>query len=119
MSKLTYQDGYTADIYWSSSNSAILNASTGAFSKPSYDSTVTLTATIISYLDGSIEAQDYISFEYTVEGEFLCPTKADIEVFLSTIKCAKPIVVCRCALESLYAVCKSRVCRHYNFLYSL
>ena len=85
VSKLTYQDGYTADIYWSSSNSAILNASTGAFSKPSYDSTVTLTATIISYLDGSIEAQDYISFEYTVEGEFLCPTKADIEVFLSTL----------------------------------
>lgn len=83
VNKLTYQDGYTADLYWSSSDSAILNATTGEFNKPAYDTKVTLTATIISYLDGVIEAQDYIGFEYLVGGEFLCPTKADIQEYLS------------------------------------
>ena len=85
VNKLTYQDGYTADIYWSSSNSEVLNATTGAFNKPDYDSTVTLTATIISYQDGTIEAQDYISFEYSAEGEFLCPSKQEIAEHLSTL----------------------------------
>lgn len=83
VNKLTYQDGYTADLYWSSSDSTILNATTGEFNKPAYDTKVTLTATIISYLDGAIEAQDYIAFEYLVSGEFLCPTKADIQEYLS------------------------------------
>lgn len=85
VSKLTWQDGYTADIYWSSSNNEILNATTGAFHKPGYDSTVTLTATIISYQDGSIEAQDYIAFDYTVDGEFLCPSKQEITEYLGTL----------------------------------
>ena len=85
ISKITYQDGYTADIYWSSSDSATLNATTGAFNKPAYDGTVTLTATIISYWDGLIEAQDYIAFDYTVKGEFLCPTKAEIEEYLAGV----------------------------------
>lgn len=83
VNKLTYQDGYTADLYWSSSDSSILNATTGEFNKPAYDTKVTLTATIISYLDGAIEAQDYIGFEYLVGGEFLCPTKEDIHGYLS------------------------------------
>ena len=83
VNKLTYQNGYTADIYWSSSNSAVLNATTGKFTKPNYDSTVTLTATIISYQDGIIEAQDYIAFDYTVAGEFLCPGKEEIKQYLS------------------------------------
>ena len=82
-SKMTYQDGYTADIYWSSSDSAILNATTGLFNKPAYDTTLTLTATIISYQDGMIEAQDYIAFDYTVKGEFLCPKKSEITAYLS------------------------------------
>lgn len=84
VNKLTYQNGYTADVYWSSSNSAVLNASSGQFTKPSYDSTVTLTATIISYQDGMIEAQDYIAFDYAVDGEFICPKKADIAAYLAT-----------------------------------
>lgn len=83
VNKLTYQDGYTADLYWSSSDSSILNATTGEFNKPAYDTKVILTATIISYLDGAIEAQDYIGFEYLVGGEFLCPTKEDIHGYLS------------------------------------
>ena len=85
VNRLTYQDGYTADVYWSSSNSAVLNASTGVFNKPSYDEQVTLTATIISYQDGSIEAQDYISFVYSVEGQFLCPTKEQIQTYLASL----------------------------------
>lgn len=85
VSKLTYQDGYTADIYWSSSDNSILNATTGAFNKPAYDSTVTLTATIISYQDGLIEAQDYIAFEYTAGGTYLCPSKDEIAAYLSNL----------------------------------
>lgn len=85
VSKLTYQEGYTADIYWRSSNNATLNATTGSFTKPAYDSGLTLTATIISHLDGVIEAQDYISFDYTVKGDFLCPTKAEIKAYLESL----------------------------------
>lgn len=85
VNKMTWQDGYTADIYWSSSDSATLNASTGVFNKPAYDTTVTLTATIISYQDGMIEAQDYIAFEYTVGGTYLCPPKDEIAAYLDTL----------------------------------
>jgi len=85
VNKLTYQDGYTADIYWSSSDNSVLNASTGVFTKPAYDTSVTLTATIISYQDGLIEAQDYIAFEYKAAGDFLCPTKEEIAAHLSTL----------------------------------
>ncbi len=85
VNRLTYQDGFTADIYWSSSNSSVINATTGVFNKPDFDTTVTLTATIISYSDGLIEAQDYIVFDYTVKGEFLCPTKAEIEEYLKGV----------------------------------
>jgi len=85
VNKLTWQDGYTADIYWSSSNSAVLNASTGVFNKPSFDTAVTLTATIISYQDGSIEAQDYIAFEFNAAGDFLCPTKEAIAIYLQNL----------------------------------
>ena len=81
--RMAYQGGYTADLYWSSSDSAVLNASTGKFNKPAYDTTVTLTATIISRQDGVIEAQDYVAFEYQVKGEYLCPTKAEIRAFLA------------------------------------
>lgn len=85
VNKLTYQNGYTADIYWSSSNSAVLNATTGKFTRPNYDSSVTLTATIISYQDGMIEAQDYIAFDYTAAGEFLCPSKEEIGQYLADL----------------------------------
>lgn len=85
VNRMTWQDGYTADIYWSSSDSAVLNASTGVFNTPSYDTTVTLTATIISYQDGMIEAQDYIAFEYTVGGTYLCPPKDAIAAYLDTL----------------------------------
>lgn len=82
VNKMTWQDGYTADIYWSSTDSAILNASTGVFTKPNFDSELTLTATIISYQNGTIEAQDYIAFDYTVDGTFLCPSKVEVEEYL-------------------------------------
>ncbi len=85
VNKLTYQDGYTADIYWSSSDSSVLNATTGVFNKPAYDSTLTLTATIISYQDGMIEAQDYIAFDYSVEGEYLCPSLEEIRAYLAGV----------------------------------
>ena len=81
-SKMTWQNGYTADLYWSSDNNAILSASTGAFSQPAYNTTVCLTASIISYLDGAIEAQDKISFNYNVIGKFPVPLKQDIYPYL-------------------------------------
>lgn len=85
VNRLTYQGGYTADIYWSSTNGAVLNATTGAYNAPNFDSTVTLTATIISYQDGVIEAQDYIAFDYTARGQFLCPSKDEIAAYLSSL----------------------------------
>lgn len=85
LSKIAYESGFSADIYWSSSDSTVLNASTGVFTKPAYDKNVTLTATIISYYDEAIEAQDYIAFEYTVEGEYLCPSKNEIRDYLSSL----------------------------------
>lgn len=80
---LTYQDDYTAKVVWSSSNNAVLNATTGKFSKPTYESTLTLTANITSYKDVKIESTDSISFSYNVKGFFITPTKASIAQWLS------------------------------------
>ncbi|MEG1870289.1 MAG: dockerin type I repeat-containing protein, partial [Oscillospiraceae bacterium] len=82
-SDIPYQDNWNAKIYWSSSNNATLNASTGVFSKPIYDANVKLTATIVSYRNGLIEAQDYIDFDYAVTGDFQCPSKAEIKNYLA------------------------------------
>lgn len=82
-SELTYQGNESARVLWTSSNNATLNASTGEFSKPTYDSTVTLTATIIAYKGGVIDAQDTIDFDYSVNGVFKTPTKAEIANWLS------------------------------------
>lgn len=83
--KMTYQGGYTADIDWSSTNNAILNSTTGHFTQPAYNSTVRLTATIISRLNGEIEAQDSISFEYEVIGRLVRPMKDSIRQYLATL----------------------------------
>ena len=82
---LLYQngDGQTAKIYWSSSNNATLNATTGAFSKPTYDSSVKLTATIVAYRNGFIDEQDTVEFDYNVLGVFQCPTLEEIRQYLS------------------------------------
>jgi len=85
ISDMTYEGVYNSKIFWSSSNSATLNATTGVFSKPIYDSSVTLTATIISYHNGLIEAQDSIKFDYSVVGEFQCPPKAEIKGYLDNL----------------------------------
>ena len=82
ISELTFQDEFTAKIYWSSSNGATLNATTGEFSRPTYDSTVDLTAEIVSYAGTTIEAISEITFSYTVDGVFSTPTKGEIDNYL-------------------------------------
>ncbi|MBQ6677507.1 MAG: InlB B-repeat-containing protein [Clostridia bacterium] len=80
---LVYQDDYTARVTWSSSNNAVLNATTGKFTKPTYESKLTLTATITSYKDVKIESTDTISFVYNVKGRFITPRKSDIADWLN------------------------------------
>lgn len=75
-SNLYYQDGYYANFIWSSDCNYVLNSTTGEFTKPTYPQDMTLTAKIISYdANNKIEAEDSISFKYSVPGEFVTPTK--------------------------------------------
>lgn len=85
ISDITYQDGYTAKITWSSSNGVTLNATSGEFFMPLYDNTLSLTAHIVSYKDGTIEAEDDITFNYHVIGRYQCPTKDEIKSYLNSI----------------------------------
>ncbi|MBR2885210.1 MAG: InlB B-repeat-containing protein [Clostridia bacterium] len=78
-SNLYYQDGYYANLVWSSDCNYIINSTTGEFTKPTYPQKLVLTAKIISYdSNDKIEAEDSISFEYSVPGEFITPTKAEV-----------------------------------------
>ena len=71
---LNYQNGYYANFIWSSDSNYILNSTTGKFTKPTYPQKLTLTAKIISYDSSNmIEAEDSISFVYSVPGEFVTP----------------------------------------------
>ena len=76
---LYYQDGYYANLIWSSDCSYVLNSTTGYFTKPTYPQEMSLTARIISYdAANKIEAEDSIVFNYLVPGEFITPTKAEV-----------------------------------------
>ena len=78
-STMNYQAGYHAEIIWQSSNSYILNGTTGEFNKPPYATEVVLTAVITSYdADNVIEAQDTIDFVYQVGGIYATPSKDEI-----------------------------------------
>lgn len=78
-STLSYQDGYYANFIWNSDSNYILNSTTGKFTKPTYPQEMTLTAKIISYdANNKIEAEDSISFTYSVPGEFVTPTKSAV-----------------------------------------
>ena len=83
-SRLYYQGGQYANLIWSSDCNYVVNSTTGAFTKPTYPTDMSLTARIISY-DSSdrIEAEDSITFDYAVPGEFITPTKDSIEEFLN------------------------------------
>ena len=85
VSDMDYQGKYSAKIFWESSNNATLNATTGVFSKPTYDSNVQLTATIVSYNDGMIEDSSDLVLDYTVDGLFDTPTKAVIADYLRSV----------------------------------
>ena len=82
-SDLTWQDDYTAKVYWSSSNNATLNAQTGEFARTSYDSAVTLSAHIVSYKGSIIESTGDIEFVYNVNGKFTAPTKAEVSQWIN------------------------------------
>lgn len=78
-SDLYYQNGYHANLIWSSDCNYVLNSTTGEFTKPTYPQDMTLTAKIISYdANNTIEAEDSISFAYAVPGEFVTPTKEEV-----------------------------------------
>ena len=81
--KLYYQDGQYATLVWSSDSNYILNSTTGAFNKPTYPQDLKLTAFITSYTSGNrIDAEDTITFDYSVPGMYLTPTKSAVEDFL-------------------------------------
>lgn len=82
---MDYQGSYYAKIFWESSNNATLNATTGVFSKPAYDSDVQLTATILSYNSGMIEDSSDLVLDYTVEGLFDTPAKEVIANYLRSL----------------------------------
>ena len=76
---MNYQAGYHGEFIWQSSNSYILNGTTGEFNKPPYATELVLTAVITSYdADNVIEAQDTIDFVYQVGGIYSTPTKDEI-----------------------------------------
>lgn len=85
VSNMDYQGTYSARIYWESSNNATLNATTGVFSQPTYDSNVQLIATIVSYNDGMIEDSSELVLDYKVEGLFDTPTKDVIANYLQSV----------------------------------
>ena len=82
---LKWQKGYTADVTWASSNSYILNSTTGVFNQPTYPSELTLVAKIVSRdADDTIEGRSSIAFTYQVPGKFNTPDKATIAKCLKT-----------------------------------
>lgn len=82
-SNIYYQSGRYANIVWSSDCNYVINSTTGAFTKPVYPTDMSLSARIIAYdSNDEIKAEDTITFDYAVPGEFITPTKASIEDFL-------------------------------------
>lgn len=78
-STLYYQDGYYANFIWNSDCNYILNSTTGQFTKPTYPKDMTLTVKIISYgSDNKIEAEESVSFAYSVPGAFATPNKEEV-----------------------------------------
>jgi uncharacterized repeat protein (TIGR02543 family) len=81
-----------ADIYWSINNDAVLqfdkNAVVdqwGKFSRPTYDSVVSLTATIVPFdSTNTPQAQGTMTFPLSVKGVFVTPAKAEIAAYLHT-----------------------------------
>lgn len=84
---LTYQNGYTADIYWTINNESILEPDIingkGVFRQPTYDSKLTVVATIISKNQfNNIESQGTHTYVYAVSGVFKTPPKSEIAAYL-------------------------------------
>ncbi len=83
VTSMDYQKGYYAHITWQSSYNYVLNSTTGNFTKPSYPTELTLTASIVSYDNNhAIEAEDIITFTYQVPGLYSTPTKSEIATWL-------------------------------------
>lgn len=81
--RLDYEDGWYAKLTWSSDCNYVLNSTTGLFTKPTYPQNMKLTASIISYNSNSkIDSEDTITFDYSVPGMYMTPTKASVEDFL-------------------------------------
>ncbi|MCL2151993.1 MAG: InlB B-repeat-containing protein [Oscillospiraceae bacterium] len=82
-----------ADIYWSVNNDAIFQFDKGVvidqlgkFSRPTYDSIVTLTATIVPFDETNNPGSEGImTFVLNVKGVFITPTKAEIENYLRSV----------------------------------
>ncbi len=82
-SSMNYQNGWHASFLYSSDCSYVLNATTGAFTKPTYPQKLNLTVSITSYdSNNRIDSEGSITFYYDVPGEYQTPTKAAVEDFL-------------------------------------
>ena len=77
---------YTGKIVWRSSDARIISAE-GIFKKQTYDQTITLTATITSYLDDGVtkESSEILTFTLLAKGAYSTPTKSEIVKFLQTV----------------------------------
>ena len=76
---------YTSKIVWKSSDANVLS-NNGVFTEQTYDKTITLTATVYSYLDSSTpESSETLTFTLLAKGAYSTPTKAEIVKYLQTI----------------------------------
>lgn len=82
---LVYQDGYTARVYWQSTDNSLLNSTTGIYTQPTYDDNVSLAATIVSYIGDSIDSQEVITFDYVATGYSQVPSTEEVENYLKNI----------------------------------
>lgn len=81
--RLNYEDGWYATLTYSCDCNYVLNSTTGVFTKPTYPQNMKLTASITSYNNNNkIDSEDTITFDYSVPGMYITPTKASVEDFL-------------------------------------
>lgn len=79
-----YDLNYRAVIRWSTSDANALSGE-GKYLNPTYDTEVTLSATIHSYYMDEYQGSTVAEFPLTVEGAYSTPTKAEIAAYLRKI----------------------------------
>lgn len=76
---------YNGKIVWTSSDANVFSNG-GKFNEHTYDKTITFTAEIYSYLDGTTpESSEKLTFTLLAKGAYSTPTKAEIVNYLKSI----------------------------------